>query len=350
MDTLSHGLAGSMLNRALTARPSAHAALLLGVGAAMLPDIDFLWAGDRVGYLSVHRGWTHSWVFLPAVSFGLALLAQRLWRHVSLAELWLYCAAGQASHILFDWITSYGTMFFIPFTRHRYSLDWVFILDPFFTSIPAAALLAGFLWRSRARLFAILGTAALAAYIGFCAALHARALAAWKALDHAPAGARVAAVPQFLSPFRWLGLSEHETEVHAAFFDIGPFAKGIADPQPPRSLLDVPRVLPDFYPPPERARIQRFDKAPESAVCAAARSLEEVRVFVAFARFPLETVTRHADGSADYSIQDLRFLPFFAGPFGRGEIGGVVRQPFVFLVRFDASGRPVERGVVPVTF
>src|SRR5450631_4676172 len=119
MDTLSHGLAGSMLNRALTPRPRAQAAMLLGFAVAMLPDIDALWAGDPIGYLSLHRGWTHSWVFLPAVSFGLALLAQRIWRNASLAELWLWCAVGQASHILFDWITSYGTMFLIPFTRHR---------------------------------------------------------------------------------------------------------------------------------------------------------------------------------------------------------------------------------------
>lgn len=339
-----------MLNRALTPRPRPHAALLLGAAAAMLPDIDFLWAGDRVGYLSLHRGWTHSWILLPLVSFALALLSHRLWRHVSVSELWLYCAVGQASHILFDWITSYGTMFFIPITRHRFSLDWVFILDPFFTAIPAAALLAGLVWRSRARLAAIVGASALAAYIGFCGLMHARALAAWKAIDAVPAGARVSVIPQFLSPFRWLGLSEHEAEVHAALFDIGPFARGIADPQPPRRLIDVPRVLPDYYPPPERARVRRFGRAPETELRASARALEEVRVFFAFARFPLETVKRKADGSAEYSIQDLRFLPFFAGPFGRGDMGGVVPQPFVFLVKFDASGRVVEKGFVPVRF
>ena len=88
MDTLSHGIAGSMLNRSLTPRPAVRAALMLGFFTAMLPDIDFLWAGDRVGYLSLHRGWTHAWIFVPIVSLGLALLAHRLWRHVPLGELW----------------------------------------------------------------------------------------------------------------------------------------------------------------------------------------------------------------------------------------------------------------------
>ena len=350
MDTLSHGLAGSVLTRTLTERRGARAALLLGFVVSMLPDLDFLWAGDRIGYLRTHRGWTHSFVLLPFVSLGLALLARQLWRNARLSDLWLFCAVGQASHIAFDWITSYGTMIFIPFTRARYSLDWVFILDPFFTGIPALTLIVAFLLRARARLACAAGAAFLFAYIGFCAALHARALAVWKALDRPSAGARVAVVPQFLSPLRWLGLAEHETEVHVAFFDIGPFARGSDDPRPPNRIVDVLRVLPDFYPPPERASIRRFPRAPESAARATARALPDVRSYEEFARFPLETVTSGADGSVEYSIQDLRFLPFFQGPWGRDENGRISRQPFVDRVRFDASGRVLERGFVPGRF
>lgn len=347
MDTLSHGLAGSVLTRTLTQRRGARAALLLGFITSMLPDLDFLWTGDRVGYLRLHRGWTHSFVLLPFVSLGLALLARRLFRNARLSDLWLFCAVGQASHILFDWITSYGTMFFMPFTRTRYSLDWVFILDPFFTGIPAVTLIVGFLVRARARVISAVGAALLLAYIGFCAAVHARALDAWKALDRPSRGARVAVVPQFLSPFRWLGLTENETEVHAAFFDIGPFARGTDNPRAPERLLDVLRALPDFYPPPGRARIQRFLRAPESATRAAARALPEVRTYMEFARFPLETVTAAADGFAEYTIQDLRFLPFFNGPLRREDGGRATREPFFYRVRFDASGRPVERGFLP---
>jgi inner membrane protein len=350
MDTLSHGLAGSVLTRAMTERRGARAALLLGFISSMLPDLDFLWAGDRVGYLRLHRGWTHSFVLLPFVSLGLALLARRLFRDARLSDLWLFCAIGQASHILFDWITSYGTMFFIPFTRARYSLDWVFILDPFFTGIPAVTLIVAFLVRTRARLISAIGALSLSGYIAFCAVVHARALDAWKALDQPPPGGRVAVVPQFLSPFRWLGVAEHETEIHTAFFDIGPFARGTDNPRPPERILDVLRALPDFYPPPERARVRRFLRAPESDLRAAARALPEVRTYLEFARFPLETVTKAADGSAEYTIQDLRFLPFFHGPLQREEGGRATREPFFYRVRFDASGRPVERGFLPGRF
>lgn len=350
MDTLSHGLAGSVLTRAVAQPRAARAALLLGFVTSMLPDLDFLWAGDRVGYLRVHRGWTHSFVLMPLVSLGLALLAHRLFRSARLSRLWLFCAIGQVSHIVFDWMTSYGTMFLIPLTRARFSLDWVFILDPLFTGIPAVSLIAAFVLRDRARVISAVGAAVLLSYIGFCAAVHARALEAWKALDRPPAGGRVAVVPQFLSPFRWLGVAEHADEVHAAFFDIGPFARGTDNPRPPDRVLDVLRVLPDFYPPPGRARVRRFPRAPESAVREAARALPEVRTYLEFARFPLETVTRAADGAAEYSIQDLRFLPFFMGPLGRDEGGRSMREPFFYRVRFDASGRPVERGFLPGRF
>jgi inner membrane protein len=346
LDTVSHGLAGAVLTRSLAERHAARAALLLGFVVSMLPDLDFLWAGDRVGYLRVHRGWTHSFVLLPFVSLGLALLARCVWRQARLSGLWLFCAVGQGSHILFDWMTSYGTMFFIPLTRARYSLDWVFILDPFFTGIPAVTLIVALLFRARSRLVCAVGSALLLTYIFFCAAMHARALAVWKALDRPPALAPVAVVPQFLSPFRWLGIAERENEVHTAFFDVGPFAKGADDPKAPDRILDVLRVLPDFYPPPERARIRRFPKAAESAARAAARELPEVRTFAEFARFPLETLAVSDDGSAEYSIQDLRFQPFFAGPWGRDESGRMGRQPFVYRVLFDPSGHVVGRGFV----
>ena len=345
MDTITHGIAGSVLTRALEPGSETRAAFIVGGLAAMVPDLDFLFLSSRLDYLRGHRGWTHSFVFLPVLSLALALLARLFFRRARLSTLWLFAAAAVASHILCDWITSYGTMFFTPFARTRYSLDWVFILDPFFTGIAVVSLFGAVLSRRRARLWAVTGAALLCGYIGFCGILHGKALDTWKRMDRPPAGARVAALPQFLSPFRWLGLSESDGEAHLAFFDIGPFARGLENPRPPTRVSEILSSLSDFYPPPERARIRRFPKPPESQLLAEARALPDVQIYLAFARFPLETVEPTADGGASITWEDLRFLPWFAGPWGSHD-GRLRREPFVYRVRLDATGQPVDRSFV----
>ena len=346
MDTITHGIAGSVFGRSLSDRPGARAALVVGAVAAMLPDFDFLYIGSRLDYLREHRGWTHSFLVMPFLALAVALAARLVVRRARLPTLWLFAAVGVTSHILFDWITSFGTMFWTPASRTRYSLDWVFILDPWFTGIVLASLIGALVFRERARRIAALGSIALAAYIGMCAVLHARALAAWKRLDTPPPGATVAVLPQFLSPFRWLGLTEGQDEVHAAFFDVGPFAQGVDSPRPPERWGEVLASLRDYYPPPDRAKIRRFERPPDSPALEAARALPDIGVYLAFARFPLETVYPTRDGGAEVVVQDLRFLPWFTGPWERGGKDGIRRQPFVYRVRFDPSLRAVERGFI----
>src|SRR5262245_40753016 len=156
MDTITHGVAGSVATRALGGRPGRRA-LLLGSLAGMFPDCDFLFMPDRISYLRNHRGWTHSFVAMPVFSLALAVIARLFFRRARLPDLWLFCAAGIVSHILLDWITSFGTMFFVPLSRARYSLDWVFILDPILTGIAALSLLAAIVWRGRGREIAAAG-------------------------------------------------------------------------------------------------------------------------------------------------------------------------------------------------
>ena len=346
MDTVTHGIAGSMLGRSLSDGVGARTALVVAGAAAMLPDLDFLYIRSRLDYLSEHRGWTHSFLVMPFLALAVALVAKLFARRARLAALWALAAVGITSHIVFDWITSFGTMFWTPVSRTRHSLDWVFILDPWFTGIGLATLGLSFLFRERGRRVAVGGSVLLFAYIGFCAWQHARALEIWRRMDAPPAGASVAVLPQFLSPFRWLGLTERADEVHVAFFDIGPFAAGTADPRPPRRWTEVLSSLRDFYPPPERATIRRFPRPPDSPALEAARALPDIAVYMAFARFPLETVQATGDGGTEVVVQDLRFLPWFTGPWERGGESGIRRQPFVYRVRLDGAMRAVERGFV----
>ncbi len=346
MDTPSHGLAGAMLTRAMTSRPGARAALWIGFLAAMLPDADTFFLGGQLGYLRNHRGWSHSFIYLPLFAAGVAVIARLFFRGARFRDLWAFGAIGIGSHILFDWITSFGTMFFTPISRTRYSLDFVFIIDLFFSAISLITVLLSLVRPASGRKIAAWGGAALAAYITFCAALHAKALETWRRIDRPPPGASVAVMPQLLSPFRWLALSDHGGSVHACFFDIGPFARAAPTPRVPERLSEALRRLPEFYPPPERARVRSFDRPPDSLELRRARALPEVATYLAFARFPLETVSPSSDGGAVVTFEDLRFLPFFTGPWARGKNGEYTRQPFVYRVRLDGAGRVLERGFV----
>ena len=381
MDTITHSLAGAMLGRDASDRTAARAAMIVGAVGAFVPDLDFLLIRTRVDYLKDHRSWTHSFIVLPFLALAIAAVAKVFARRASLSRLWLFAAIGILSHILFDWITSFGIMFFTPLSRVRYALDWVFILDLIFTLISLSTVLLVILLRDRsrtigapdrprttgapdrsrtivsddlsratsrdrARTIALRGTAILAAYLLFCGAMHARALSIWRRMDPSPPGARVAVLPQFLSPFRWLGLSEHEGEIHVSFFDVGPFATGGGEPRTPKRWSEVLPSLWEGYPPPDRAKISKYRRAADSPALEAVRRLPEWSVYLAFARFPLETVQPEPDGGATVIIQDLRFLPWFTGPWERGGEQGMRRQPFVYRVRLDSALRAVDSGFV----
>src|SRR5262249_21064096 len=338
---------GSVLSRSASERAGSRTALLLGAMAAAFPDIDLFFTSSRLQYLREHRSWSHSFVYLPLFALGFALVTKMIFRRSRLPVLWLFAAIGLASHVLFDWITSFGTMFLVPFTRTRFSLDWVFIIDPIFTGICFSTLLAALIWRQRGRRVAAIGGAVLGCYILFCAALHARALETWRRLGRPPDGSVVAVLPQFLSPFRWLGLSERPGEVHAAFFDIGPFARpGRPDPQPPEKFWQLFSSLADYYPPPEKSRIRVFHQPPPTKLLPACPRQPDVEVYLAFARFPLATLHPEPGGGAVITWEDLRFLPWFAGPWGRDRRGGIRREPFVYRIRVDSSGQAIERSFV----
>ena len=319
-----------MLNRSLT--PAARACappLMLGVlRRPCCPTSTFYWAGDRdrvtcpAPRLDARLGSRPG-----VVALALALLAPQSGVTCPSASCGSIARPGQASHTFFDWITSYGTHVLHPVhappVQPRLGLHHRPLLH---MGIPLAALLAGFLWRARARRAALArGCPAGRAYIGLLRrAARAGPSRSGQALDHVAPGAKVAVVPQLLSPFRWLGLAEHDSEVHAAFFDIGPFAKGIRQSSAASGwLIDVPRVLPDFYPPPERVRACRCSRGLRSPPpAAAARALEEVRI--CYAPSPV--------------CRWKRVKP------ARGRLGGVPRSRTCASCRSTGTIRPRRRG------
>ena len=147
MDPLAHSLLGAALARTPLrgSTPYGTATLIL---AANLPDVDVLaYAGGADVALLMRRGWTHGplgLLLLPPLLW-LSLLAWHRWRTGSSGALprrhllvLAYVAA--LSHPLLDWLNTYGVRLLSPFSDRWFYGDALFIVDPWFWLILAAAL------------------------------------------------------------------------------------------------------------------------------------------------------------------------------------------------------------------
>ncbi len=108
----------------------------LGALSAMAPDLDVLIRSSEDSLLAIeyHRHFTHSLAFVP-VGASIALLPWLMSSAVraNLRLAWLISFVGYFTHAPLDCATTYGTLFFWPFSDHRVSLSWISVVDPVFT-------------------------------------------------------------------------------------------------------------------------------------------------------------------------------------------------------------------------
>ena len=117
-------------------------------------------------------------------------------------------------------------------------------------------------------------------------------------------------------------------------------------PRAPEKWSEIVASLSDFYPPPGARAGPALRSGPGLADSRrGARAARDCASTWRSRGSPSRRCTAE-DGGAEVVVQDLRFLPWFAGPWERGGKGGIRRQPFVYRVRFDAARRAVERGFV----
>lgn len=156
MDNLAHSLFGAHLSRlpAFRSLPP-RVALWTCVAASNVPDLDFVlrFAGeDR--YVFDHRGITHSLVGLlvlaPFCAFAAWLLSRRSRQGSgpAFAPLLWVALVGVAGHLVFDVLTSWGTMLLQPFADTRFALPILFIVDPWVWALLGVPLLVT-AWRKR---------------------------------------------------------------------------------------------------------------------------------------------------------------------------------------------------------
>jgi membrane-bound metal-dependent hydrolase YbcI (DUF457 family) len=152
MDTITHGIAGALMSKALFNGDDLFASrstnrqrivtwsTMLG---AIFPDSDVfrdLLSRNDLLVITWHRSITHSLLCLPIFALLLAALTRRVarwrkWDAPSFAVLTGIYAAGILSHILLDLVTSFGTLAWSPLKWSRPAWDLIFIVDFTFTGI-----------------------------------------------------------------------------------------------------------------------------------------------------------------------------------------------------------------------
>lgn len=161
MDNLTHTLVGmavaeaAVATRAASSRPVPaswrHAAYVVSIASANLPDLDILLSSltaGKLGYLLHHRGHTHTLAFAPlamAMILGVLWLwtkwRPKLWDSRDWGGLWLLAGAGTLLHLSLDYLNSYGVHVFWPFDDRWSYGDSVFVLEPWFWLVVAVPLI-----------------------------------------------------------------------------------------------------------------------------------------------------------------------------------------------------------------
>jgi membrane-bound metal-dependent hydrolase YbcI (DUF457 family) len=152
MDTITHGIAGALIGKAVFRGEDLFASHPLNRGrlitwslmvGAIFPDSDVLrdlFSHDKLLIVTWHRSITHSLVLLPLWALLLAGLTRafanwRKWEAPSFAVLSAIYGVGILSHILLDLVTTFGTMIWSPLNWSRPAWDLIFIVDFTLTAI-----------------------------------------------------------------------------------------------------------------------------------------------------------------------------------------------------------------------
>jgi len=293
MDTLTHALSGALLARATAPAQQRSDELTLrarvttGFLAAAFPDGDFaLRLIDTLTYLNWHQGLTHSAVMLPVWALMLAYLFSRLTRRRYPWQAFFGTAfLGIAIHIAGDVFTAYGTVLLAPLSSQRFLLPFAFVIDPYFSAIIVAGLVAVLLLPRR-RYPAALALIVLGCYVAFQGALHHRAVNVGEAYagTQGLGGAEIHALPQPLTPFNWKIIVSLDDGYHEALVNLW----RTRSPETPGPETGMLGKIAAGYQPVSAADWKRHERFGETASQAElARIAWNQEIFADFRRFAM---------------------------------------------------------------
>jgi inner membrane protein len=137
MDTLTHVVLGAVTGELVAGKQLGKKAMAWGAITQVFADIDViaaLWLSPADNVI-FHRGITHSILFNLVLAFSGAFAIIKI-RKLSAAEypFWTKFLLIQFFlHLFVDVFNAYGVGLFEPFHKIKYSLNSLFVVDPFFT-------------------------------------------------------------------------------------------------------------------------------------------------------------------------------------------------------------------------
>jgi membrane-bound metal-dependent hydrolase YbcI (DUF457 family) len=389
MDTITHGIVGALVGKALFAgrdvpasaaggarralsSPTARVAIAGCTLGAIFPDID-IFAGpvahNTLAIMEWHRNITHSAVLLPLwalILTSISISAARWLRWISPPFLALYAiyATGLASHIFLDLVTNFGTMVWSPLRYSRAAWDWVFILDLTFTGLALTPQFAAWCYRDSRRfvrranfVWLLLTAGAYGTYrfavsqgYGFSIAITGIAGAIFAVVLFLPAVTGIG--------FRWTRANwcRAGLALVCAYIALAAIAhqKALADAQSfaaaqhlqveHLAALPLPPTLthwaglistPDgvwrttFHEPGGNVETTQFYiGAPSRDLIEKAKQMPDVQVYLWFARFPVWRVVPLKENRTAIEISDIRFFRE-SDPFANNDPPGRIGFPVI---------------------
>lgn len=149
MDTVTHSLVGAAISDCWFRRRLGPMATPFALAMSALPDADIVTFLVSPEYAwAHHRGYTHSFLPMLLAAPLLGYIGYRIGKREGSWKEWtLLAVLCLFAHTVFDLITSWGTMPFLPFSNARVSWDIAPIIDVFLTSVTAASFVANRLLR-----------------------------------------------------------------------------------------------------------------------------------------------------------------------------------------------------------
>jgi len=130
MDNLTHTLLGVGLANAGLKNRFGKGTLLFMAVASNLPDLDVFWAKFMGGPSFLHRRMlTHSVLGIPLLALAAAFLFHLKYKHISVRHFFGMGLLAIGVHVFYDLANSYGVVLLYPFSKMRFELAWVFIID-----------------------------------------------------------------------------------------------------------------------------------------------------------------------------------------------------------------------------